>query len=447
MLYRKITKSLLSWKNKPTKKPLVLRGARQVGKSTIVKELGKSYDQYIELNLEKYDDAQLFDSNNSAQTTFEKILLQKNAELIPGGTLLFIDEIQEFPEAISLLRYFYEEMPEIDVIAAGSLLDFVINDVPSFPVGRVEQIPIYPLDFEEFLSGLGEDKALKYYLQEPTSKMAFDKLISLYHNYIMIGGMPEVVSTYIQEGRKTSSLSSIYGSIWDTYIRDVEKYGKNPNEKKVLRHIIANAPHIRDRITFNGFGNSSYKSREIREALRKLDYAGIVRLVFPSNDTLPPARTNERRKPKLQLLDTGLLNYAAGIQSNLIDIKDFNSLYKGYITNHMITQELMASALRIDYRPMFWTRENANSNSEVDLIINYRNLLIPIEVKSGAKGRLRSLHEYMDRSNHRYAVRLLANTHNIEALTTTKGKTYTLINLPYFSIGRLDYILDTIIKE
>ena len=447
MIYRKIFKSLLTWKSKITKKPIVLRGARQVGKSTIARELGKHYSQYIELNLEKYNDAQLFDASASVQTTFEKILLDKNIEFIPNETLLFIDEIQEVPHAISLLRYFYEEMPELDVIAAGSLLDFVINDVPSFPVGRVEQIPVYPLDFEEFMEGLHETVALKYYREQPTSMVAYDKLMSLYHEYLTVGGMPEVVSSYIQNARKTSSLSAVYGSIWDTYIRDIEKYGKNQSEKKILRHIIANVPYIRDRITLNGFGNSSYKSKEIKEALRKLDYAGIVRTIYPTNDTSPPARPNIRRKPKLQLLDTGLLNYAAGIQSTLIGIKDFNSLYKGYITNHMIIQELMASSIRIDYRPMFWTRENANSNAEVDLVINYKNLLIPIEIKSGAKGRLRSLHEYMDRTNHRYAVRLLANTHNIEELTSSKGKTYTLINLPYFSIGRLDYILDAIIKE
>ena len=438
MFRRKAYKYLQKWRRQKTNKPLVLRGARQVGKSTLVKQFGKEYTQYISLNLEKSKEAQFFKEGDDVKVILDKILLDKNKTFQKGETLLFIDEVQEVPEAIALLRYFYEELPELDVIAAGSLLEFTINEVPSFPVGRVEQYPIYPVDFEEFLEAMGESVALSYYKQQPIPAIAHDKLLDLFNTYIIIGGMPEVVATYIENGRDIAGLQNVYSSIWDNYVNDIEKYGTNATERKILRHIITTAPAIIDRITFDGFGNSSYKSREVGEAFRKLDKAGIIRLIYPTNDTALPYKPNYRRKPKIQFLDTGLLNYAAGLQGQLIGVKDLNTQYRGYIVNHMMTQELIARSIRINYLPPLWTRESANANAEVDLVIPYDGKLLPIEVKSGAKGRLRSLHEYIDRCPHNVAVRLLANKYLIENSVTTKGKDYKLINVPYYGVGELE---------
>lgn len=443
MIKRKAIKYLEKWRGERPSKPMMLRGARQVGKSTLVAQFSEQYQQYISLNLEKGRDARYFEGEDNVKTIIDRIMLDRNLSFLPGETLLFIDEIQERPEVIALLRYFYEELPELDVIAAGSLLEFAVREVPSFPVGRVEQYPIYPIDFEEFLGALGETRALEYYQQIPIPTIAHEKLLSLFNTYMIIGGMPEVVSAYT-DGRDLPELRRIYSAIWDNYKNDIEKYGSNSSEQKILRHIVDTAPDIVDRITFEGFGNSNYKSREVGEAFRKLDKAGLIRLLYPTYSTSLPIQSNFRRKPKIQFLDTGIMNYAAGLQGNMIGVRDLNTLYRGYLVNHMMIQELISRNERIGYMPPFWTRENANANAEVDMIIEVNNKLIPVEVKSGAKGRLRSLHEFMDRGEQSYGVRLLANEFSIEDAKTIKGTQFKLVNMPYYAVGQMQEWLASI---
>ncbi len=448
MLQRKISATLLEWKARKNKKPLLLRGARQVGKSTLVTTLGAHYDYFVHLNLEKYADARFFTIyGDDVKKIVNAIALQHNLDISTGRFLLFIDEIQEVPKVISRLRYFYEEMPQVDVIAAGSLLKFALGEVPSFPVGRIEQMLVHPLDFEEFLMALGEEKVLDLYHSIPIVDYAHEKLLNLFHEYMLVGGMPEVLSEYVQNNKQVNPLRKTYASIWDNYQADVEKYGKNNNEKRVLNHIVSTAHAIRDRITFAGFGASDYSSREVSEAFRKLQMAGVFKLIYPANETSPPLVADLKRKPKLQFLDTGLLNYAGNLHQELLDIKDFNSFYRGFIINHIVFQEVISKTDKINEAPFFWTRESSNANAEVDLLIQYKNMAIPVELKSGAKGSLKSLHEYMERCNHTLAFRLLANKFNIEKSQTKSGKQFTLVNLPYYCAGKLEdwirYIVET----
>jgi predicted AAA+ superfamily ATPase len=201
------------------------------------------------------------------------------------------------------------------------------------------------------------------------------------------------------------------------------------------------APGIRDRITYANFGGSSYKSREVSESFRLLNLAKIIRTVYPTTDLQPPLSDEIKRKPKIQFLDTGIMNYAAGIQDEMLAIKDLNSLYKGYIVNHMANQELIAQQDNVRYKLHFWLRENANANAEVDIAIRYMQHIIPVEVKSGAQGRLRSLHEFIDRVDHSLGIRLLANRVKVESSKTRTNKQFTLLNLPYFLVSKLsDYI-------
>jgi uncharacterized protein len=438
MLKRKILDNLLAWKAQKNKKPLIVRGARQVGKTTTVKQLGSYYASFVYLNIEKASDATFFiNYGDDVHGIIAAIELNYNVSLTKGDALIFIDEIQEVPKAIQLLRYFYEELPNIDIIAAGSLLEFALGEVDSFPVGRVEQIPIYPLDFEEFLWALQEQQAWQVYNIIPVPNYAHEKLLQLFHEYILIGGMPEVVVQYIQNNKQISTLQKTYSSIWDNYLNDVEKYGRNTNEKKIINHIMHTASLVRDRITFHGFGASSYSSREVSEAFQKLQKAGLFTLIYPTTDVAAPLTPNIKRKPKLQFLDTGLLNYAGNLHQELLQVKDFNALYKGYIVNHIAFQEIISTSTRIHATPLFWTREVTTANAEVDIIIPYHRLAIPVEVKAGAKGSLKSLHEYMERSNHTYAIRLLANTFSIEQSTTRSGKVFTIMNLPYYLAGKL----------
>ena len=443
MFRRDLFSTLLNWKSKDKSKPIILRGARQVGKSTLARELGSHYEVFLSINLERQSDAALFDDIDDVNLLIDKIALSQNKVYLPKKTLLFIDEIQEVPRCIALLRYFYEDLPDLDVIAAGSLLEFAIGDVPSFPVGRVDQISVYPMSFAEWLEALGEKEALKYFAEVPTPSVAHSRLLDLFNTYMIVGGMPEVVATYVSSERSMSSLPPVYSSIWDTYVRDIEKYGSNNSERAILRHIVNVLPNERDRITFAGFGKSNYRSREVGEAFRKLDKAGIVRLIYPTSSTEVPIQLNYRRKPRIQFLDIGLLNYASGIQADLIGVADLNSLYKGYLTQQVITQELICNQSRIDYLPPFWTRESANANAEVDLLAVHKSKLYPIEVKSGPSGRLRSLHEYIKVSKHKIGLRLLANEYSVDKATTAvNALEYQLVNIPYYDGSKILRYLD-----
>lgn len=444
MLQRKIIHKLRAWRERSGHKPLVLRGARQVGKSTVVRQFGKEYTIFIELNLEKQADKLFFETEEDVKRILTAIAFSQEKRIVPGKTLLFIDEIQEMPKAIQWLRYFYEDQTDVDVIAAGSLLEFALRKVQSFPVGRVEQIAMHPLSFEEFINAHEDDLAIEYYHKIPFDNIAYSKLLEYYHRYLIIGGMPEVVSQYLANGKSMLKLGPLYESIWQGYVEDVEKYAKNSNESKVLKHIMNTAPYQRDRVTLSKFGESNYRSREVGEAFQSLEDARIIRLIRPTSDIKPPLTPHLKRKPRLQILDTGLMNYASQLQAEMILLNDFTDFYKGFVVIHSITQELIASSNSLRYQPYFWTKENAKSNAEVDIVFQHGQLIIPIEVKSGSQGRLRSLHEFMDQADHTIAIRFLANEFYVQEAVTTNGKPYTLYNMPYFLAGKLLETLDWI---
>jgi hypothetical protein len=266
---RKIYRQLLDWKNSTRRKPLVLRGARQVGKSTTVREFAKEYRSFIELNLERKEDLQLFELDD-LKTIIEVILARENVSINSESLLIFIDEIQESPNAIKQLRFFYEDFPNLHVICAGSLLEHVMKDITSFPVGRIQQLILHPFDFEEFLWAKGKENIVELFDEIPIKDQYHEVIQNLFHEYAIIGGMPEVVKTYVATDTY-SELGAVYQEIWQTYKDDVEKYGRNTTEKRVLRHVMETAAYEKDRITMAGFGNSNYKSREVGEALRSLD--------------------------------------------------------------------------------------------------------------------------------------------------------------------------------
>lgn len=441
---RRIYQQLLEWKNSGRRKPLVLRGARQVGKSTIVREFAREYHSFIELNLERKQDLNLFELND-VRTIIEAILVRENVSINNGSLLLFIDEIQESPKAIKLLRFFCEDFPDLHVICAGSLLEHAVKDITSFPVGRIQQLVLHPFDFEEFLWAKGKENIVELFEEVPIKEHYHEIIQHLFHEYVIIGGMPEVIKTYVETNTYTE-LGAVYQEIWQTYKNDVEKYGRNTTEKRVLRHIMETAAHEKDRITMAGFGNSNYKSREVGEALRSLDKSRLIQLVYPTISTQPPQDIDFTRKPRLQFLDTGLLNNGLGIQAQLIGLNDLSDFYRGRIMQHVVFQQLQAQYTSLGSNLHFWVREKVNSTSEVDLIYPHEQYLIPVEVKSGAQGRLRSLHQFMDRTNHPYAVRLLSNKVSIEKVITPEGKPYTLLNMPYYLATRIPQYVKWLVK-
>ena len=448
MFQRNIILKLDEWRKKSNRKPLIIRGARQVGKTTVVKQFGANFEQFIYLNLELPEDRKPFEDFTNFDNLLQSLLFLKNQSLAnKANTLLFIDEIQELPQALQQLRYFYEDAPDLAVIAAGSLLESLFNPDISFPVGRVEYLVIHPVSFPEFLSAIGETAALEQLKKVPLASFAKDKLMQLFQRYCLLGGMPEVIEQYVVT-KDISSLNTIYKSLLLSYMDDVEKYASNASQVNYIRHAMrASFAEAGKRIKFQGFGKSSYKSREMGEALRTLEKALLLHLVFPQTSSLLPLQPDLNKSPRLQVLDTGMLNYFVGVQKEIIGSQDLSSVYQGTMIEHMVGQELLAAQYTALHGLQFWVREKNSSSSEVDYLQVFNSQLIPIEVKSGATGTLRSLHQFMDLAPHQLAIRFYAGDLEIATITTPEQKEYYLLNLPYFLVSQIDKYLEWFQKE
>ena len=435
---RHIFSELTNWKKSSDRKPLILRGARQVGKTTLIHQFAKSYKNRILLNLELAKDKRFFTDFENLQTIVEALLISHNVSTSEKrDTLIFIDEIQEVPEAISMLRYFFEMEPEIHVIAAGSLLEHAMRKVKSFPVGRVKMLYMFPINFPEFLSAIGNTAVLDQLNTIPIRDVAHKTLLDLFNRYAIIGGMPEVVRKYV-ETLNIADLPTIYESIWETYKEDVVKYAANNSEARIIKHIMSTAHFELDsRIKFQNFGNSNYRSREVGEAFRNLDDAKVIQLIYPTTDSSPPLLPDLKKSPRLQFLDTGLINHELNIQVEMLAMEDLNNAYRGAVIPHLVAQELLSLSTFRTVKPIFWVREKNQSSAEVDLVVQFNKLVIPIEIKSGKEGKLKSLHQFIEEAPHRYAVRMYAGKFSIEQHSTRSGKQYFLMNLPYYLSTKL----------
>ncbi|MCX6250130.1 MAG: AAA family ATPase [Bacteroidetes bacterium] len=433
------------WKEKPDRKPLILRGARQVGKTSLVELFSKTFRQYILLNLEKPEDRKIFENDLPFHEQVEAMFFLKDKQRLVSPTLLFIDEIQYSAQAVKNLRYFYEEMPELFVIAAGSLLETLLEKKISFPVGRVEYLAIRPCNFPEFLLATGEKKSLEMMGKNPVPEYVHQKLSSLFNRFTLIGGMPGIISSYLANP-DLITLHSVYESILVSYFDDIEKYARNSTMEHILRHVIRSVfSQCGSRVTFERFGNSNYRSREIGEAFRLLEKAMLLQLVYPVENIVLPYIPNLKKSPRLHLLDTGLVNYMAKIQKEILQAGDIADVYRGKVVEHIIGQELMAKETSVLAKLAFWTRESKNSQAEVDYLYLFKDLVIPVEVKSGSAGKLRSLHLFIDQSPHRFAVRFWSGKMQVENVKTLNQKEYTLISLPHYMACKLDDILSMVI--
>lgn len=443
MFRRKILDELNRWKEKKDRKPLVIRGARQVGKTTVVNMFSKEFDQYIYLNLEISEDREIFENNQSYEQLLDGIyFIKKKKKNSKKKTLIFIDEIQNSPEAVKQLRYFYENSKELFVIAAGSLLETLIKKNINFPVGRVEFMVLRPLSFEEFLLAIGEKESVTILNKIPLPDYAHKKLLNLFHKFVLVGGMPEVVKKF-KETRDLLSIDSIFESLIISYLEDVEKYYSTNKNISIMRFVVQNSFfEAGNRIKFQGFGNSNYKSREINESLQLLENAFLLQLIYPTTNNIPPIILNRKKAPRLQLLDTGLLNHFLNMKDDIFQSDDINNIYKGKIAEHIVGQELLTKSYSYLHKLCFWVREKKQSNAEVDFIIQHKNRLIPLEVKSGKTGRLRSLHQFIDKAPHNLAIRLYAGKVDIYDDKTINKKKYKILNLPYYLTSKIDKYID-----
>jgi predicted AAA+ superfamily ATPase len=331
-----------------------------------------------------------------------------------------------------MLRYFYEQYPELSVIAAGSLLETIFSKGLSFPVGRVEFMVIRPVSFPEFLGAMGEIQALEQLRHIPVNDFAHARLLQLFHTYALIGGMPEVVNEYAVS-KDLTALSPLYEQLITAYIDDVEKYAGNDRFTQIIRFCIrVSFLDAGTRIKFQHFGRSSYASREVGEALRTLEKTYLLSLIYPTTHAVLPLLPDLKKSPRLQVLDTGMMNYFLGLRTDILGTTDLNKIHQGTIIEHLVGQELLAGQFNVLSSLNFWVREKPTSIAEIDYVYPFESKLIPIEVKSGKDGTLRSLHQFMDEAPHDMAVRFYAGKLALTTASTSAGKPYHLLSLPYY---------------
>lgn len=444
MFQRNVEKSLEKWASNPFRKPLVLRGARQVGKTTVVNRLGRQFENFIALNLEKSAAKELVESTDDVKKLLPLLFLYADKPQKNGRTLLFIDEIQNSPHAVSLLRYFYEELPEIHVIAAGSLLETMLDKHISLPVGRVEYMAVHPCSFPEFLTATGNERFAEIIAHPENSTAFHQELLALFNRYALIGGMPEVVARYAAE-RDIVSLSKTYNQLLNAYKNDVEKYAQSHTQAAVIRYILEEGwAFSGQRITLGAFAESPYKARETGEAFRTLSKAMLLDLVYPTTHTRLPVVSDLKKSPKLFWLDAGLVNYAAGIQKEYLQHTDLADAWRGAAAEQIVAQELQALSDDVGFKLNFWMRNKRGSSAEVDFVWIDNGEIIPVEVKNGHNAHLKSLHQFMDETNHNLAVRVWSGKFSVDTVKTSGGKIFQLINLPFYMVAALPETLRSV---
>jgi len=411
-LERQIDKELLAWKNSPRKKPILLRGARQVGKTNTVRKLSKQFENYLEINFEEDKQVQsVFSGNLSPSEICENISAIYNVEINPGKTLLFFDEIQKCIPAIESLRFFYEKMPELHVIAAGSLLEFALAEIPSYGVGRIRSMFMYPLSFNEFLSAINEDKlmGLKQQAspQERLNGAIHEKLLNYFKKFIMLGGMPEVISTYVQ----TKDFNLCGQVIDDLIISFNDDFAKYKDRVPVSRiGDVFNSVVMQAGTKFIYSKATSHSNqKQIKEALGLLIKAGLVVPVkHTSGNGIPLGAEVNLKKQKMLLFDTGIflriLDFDIG---EMLFTKDFDIVNKGSVAEQFVGLEMIKEKSCYQKQDLYyWHREARNSNAEVDYIFAKNGEIYPVEVKAGTKGSMQSMYLFLQTKNRDKGIRV-----------------------------------------
>ena len=416
-IQRNIDVELLEWKDNPMRKPLLLRGARQVGKSSAVRHFGKEFQFFAEVNFERHKTVKtFFQGDIDIRLIVQKIAIYINVPIEEGKTLLFLDEIQECPEAIMALRFFKEDYPGLHVIAAGSLLEFTLQKLPTFGVGRIHTLFMYPMTFDEFLNANNENGLISMKRQadsqHPLDAAFHEKLIEYFRIYLLVGGMPEAVLAWIKT-HNFNQCSHIQEDIILTYEDDFSKYKKrvSPDLLRTTLHGICHQPG--EKITFKQI-SADYRSSQIREAVRLLTLAGLViPVIATSGNGIPlDAEANEKNM-KILLLDSGLLLSVLQLEGNLaqhlVDLimtgspKDL--VNKGGLVEMVAGLELLRNKPCVQRQKMFYWEKSGNSIAEIDYLDPFHLKVTPIEIKSGTQGGMKSLWQFMREKRLTEAIR------------------------------------------
>lgn len=395
-MYRTLLSHLEQWKDSKKRKPLLLRGARQVGKSWLVKELGKSFPNFVEINFESRPKLKkIFEEDLTPEYLVPRLSAAVKKPIIPGKTLLFFDEVQQVPNAITSLRYFYEQMPELHVVAAGSLLEFVIEQI-GIPVGRIVSLYCYPLSFYEFMIATGNIQLIELIkslpegqpLEEPLHKQALDLL----SQYLAVGGMPEAVQEWI-DTKNILECVKIHKSIIDMYRQDFGKYAKT---KKIeyVEMIFNSVPRFTGKKFVFSHVSDTIRSRELKPALELLEKAGVVhRVTHSSGNGVPISAEENPALFKVIHLDVGLMQSGLNIDySNWLVDPDQQYINKGEVAEAFVGNEILAYSWPFERKTLnYWVREKHAAKAEVDYLIEKGGEVVPVEVKSGNSGSLKSM--------------------------------------------------------
>ena len=428
---RKAIQDLVRWKASEDRKPLVLKGARQVGKTWLMKEFGGNYyDRFVYFNFDEEDELKsVFETNKNPQRIIELLSMLSGERIVPGETLIIFDEIQECPEALNALKYFKEKANEYHVIAAGSLLGTLLAKPKSYPVGMVNLLDIYPMCFDEFLDA-ADPTLFAYYesieKEQQIEEIFHNRLMDAYNKYLIIGGMPECVSSWIKY-KDPARVSQIQKELIEIYENDFSKHNGKVNSGRILmvfRSIVSQLAKPNEKFMY-GAVREGGRARDFEEAIEWLVSAGMINRVHNvSKMEHPLAAFDKTDQFKLFVFDTGLLKTMAGIDNSAILLKS-DYQFKGPLTENYVLQQLRG---QFEIEPRYYS----DKNSEIDFVLQYGTEIIPVEAKGGEDKSAPSFKKYVSDCRPKYAIRYSKRGYRKDGLIT---------NMPLYLAGKTKDLL------
>ena len=444
---RNIDKDLMEWKENPRRKPLLVRGARQVGKSSSIRHLGKTFKYFLEVNFERNPEVgEIFKGNRDVKNITNKLHDFYGIPIIPGETLLFFDEIQKCEDAIYSLWFFKEDYRDLHVIAAGSLLEFALKDLSSFGVGRVSSLFVHPMSFDEFLLATGNQGLLNAKkesdIAHPLMQLFYNKLVEAFRSFMLVGGMPEAVAIYAATGSYHDS-SDVVNEILQGYQDDFAKYSAKANPVLLRQTLMSVARQVGGKFVYNRV-EGQYRSAEVKNALEMLRDAGLVIPVYHTDaNGVPLGAEINGRVVKYLIHDSGVLLAILGIDDdtdvrikeimvgNSIDLVD-----KGHVAEMIAGLELVKYASpQKRHQLYYWQNMNKGTRSEVDYVIAQGSEIVPIEVKSGVKGTMSSMYALMRNPQKHINKGIRCSLENLGTFQSPEGKAIDII--PIYAISKL----------
>lgn len=428
---RTAMEKLVAWKSSDERKPMVLKGARQVGKTWLMKEFGKNYyKSFVYFNFDEEDELKsIFETNKNPQRIIELLSMIAGEKIHPLDTLVIFDEVQECPEALNALKYFKEKANEYHVIAAGSLLGTLLTKPKSYPVGMVNLLDIFPLTFEEFLEAT-DAPVFAYYegihKEQQIEEIFHNRLLEVYNNYLIIGGMPECVSSWLKH-KDPAKIAQIQRELIEVYENDFSKHNGKVNSGRILmvfRSIVTQLAKSNEKFMY-GAVKEGARARDFEEAIEWLVSAGMLNRIYNVSKLEHPLSAFDKLDQfKLFLFDTGLLKQMAGIDNSAILLKSTYQ-FKGQLTENYVLQQLRG---QFDVMPRYFS----SRNGEIDFVLQYGMDIIPVETKGGEDKSAPTFKKYVADNHPQYAVRFSKMGYR---------KDGNITNIPLYLVGKTKELL------